>query len=426
MVEVMNFSSANLKPILRSLESRNYRLFFIGQGISLIGSWITQIASIWLVYELTNNALMLGVVGFFSQIPSFFMTPFGGIVVDRFSRHKILVVTQVLSMLQSLALAFLTLTGIIRIEYIILLSVVQGVVNAFDMPARQSFVTEMVEKKENLANAIALNSSLFNGARLIGPAIGGLLIAAVGAGACFLIDGISYIAVIISLLSMRIKPREIAATHAHPWQRLKEGFVYAFGFPPIRSILLLISLLSFMGMSYTVLVPVFATKILHGNSETLGFLMAASGVGAFSSAIYLSSRQSVLGLGKIIAVAPAIWGVGLIVFSFSRILWLSVLMMFFIGLGSILVVASSNTFLQTIAEDDKRGRLMSLFTMAFMGTVPMGNLFAGTLANSIGAPYTLAIAGIFCLLGSLIFAKQLPSLKPLVIPIYAKLGIIRQ
>ncbi len=420
----MDFGVSKFQPILRALNSRNYRLFFAGQGISLIGTWMTQIATVWLVYHLTNSAWWLGVVGFSSQIPSFVISPFGGIIVDRWNRHRILIITQILAMLQSLALAILAMTGIIHISHIILLSIIQGLITAVDSPARQAFVTEMVERKEDLGNAIALNSSMFNGARLVGPAIAGLLIASVGAGVCFLIDGLSYLAVIASLLAMKLKPRKIPEQTTDVWQRLKEGFIYAFGFPPIRAILLLLALFSFMGMPYTVLIPIFATQILQGGPETLGFLMAAVGVGALSGAIYLSSRQSVLGLGKIIAFSPAVLGLALIIFSQSRSLWLSLLTMLFVGCGSILQIASSNTILQTIVEEDKRGRLMSWYTMAFLGILPFGNLAAGALANQIGAPNTVMIGGIFCILGSLVFAKQLPELRRLVRPVYHKIGVL--
>jgi MFS family permease len=420
----MNLDVSKLKPILRALESRNYRLFFIGQAISLIGTWMTQIATIWLVYHLSNSALLLGVVGFSSQIPSFFMTPFGGILVDRWNRHQILITTQILAMVQSLALAFLALTDLITIWHIILLSIFQGFINAFDSPARQAFVTEMVDRKQDLGNAIALNSSMFNGARLVGPAIAGLIIASVGAGACFLIDGLSYIAVIASLLAMKLKPRTIVVQTTSVWQRLKEGFIYAFGFPPIRAILLLIALFSFVGMPYTVLIPIFATQVFQGGAEVLGFLMAASGVGALIAGIYLSSRQSVLGLEKIIAFSPSVLGIGLIIFSQSRTLWLSLAMMLVVGCGSILQIASSNTILQTIVEEDKRGRLMSLYTMAFLGILPFGNLAAGALASKIGAPNTITIGGICCILGSLAFSMQLPRLRRLVRPIYHQIGVI--
>ncbi len=420
----MDLGISKLKPSLRALESRNYRLFFAGQAISLIGTWMTQVAMIWLVYHLTNSALLLGVVGFSSQIPSFVIGPFGGIFVDRWNRNRILVTTQILAMIQSLALAVLALTGMIQIWHIILLSIFQGFINAFDAPARQAFVTEMIEKKEDLGNAIALNSSMFNGARLVGPAIAGLVIASVGAGVCFLIDGLSYVAVIASLLAMKLKPRKITAQTPNIWQRLKEGFIYAFSFPPIRAILLLLALFSFMGMPYMVLLPIFATKILDGDAETLGFLMTASGLGALMGGIYLISRQSVIGLGKVIAFSPAVLGIGLIIFSQSRLLWLSLLMMLIIGCASILQIASSNTILQTIVEEDKRGRLMSLYTMAFLGILPFGNLAAGALASRIGAPNTVMIGGLFCILGSLIFANQLPKLTRLIRPVYSKIGLL--
>lgn len=420
----MNAGLSRLKPILRALGSRNYRLFFTGQAISLIGTWITQVATIWLVYDLTNSEFLLGIVGFSSQIPSFVIAPFGGILVDRWNRHRILIVTQVLAMIQSLTLAALALTGIIDIWHIILLSLFQGFINGVDSPTRQALVTEMIEKKEYLGNAIALNSSMFNGARLVGPAIAGLLIATVGSGVCFLIDGLSYIAVISSLLAMKIKPREVAVQTTNLWQRLKEGFIYAFGFPPIRAILVLLALFSLVGMPYTVLLPVFATKVFQGGAETLGFLMAASGVGALMGGIYLSARQSVIGLGKILAFSPAIFGIGLVIFSQSRLLWLSLLMLFLVGIGGILQIASSNTILQTLVEEDKRGRLMSLYVMAFLGTLPFGNLLAGALAVRIGAPTTILIGGICCIFCSLFFAQKLPELRRLARPIlYEKLGL---
>lgn len=408
----------------RALRSKNYRLFFAGQGISLIGSWMTQVATIWLVYNLSQSPWILGLVGFASQIPTLILLPFAGVLIDRWNRHRVLIATQILAMIQSLTLAFLALTGIINIWQIIVLSLCQGAINAFDAPARQAFVPELVEKKEDLAQAIAINASMFNGSRLIGPAIAGLLIATVGPSYCFLIDGISYIAVIAGLLAMQLKPRKIAETNIKPLQRLKEGFVYSFGFPPIRAILMLLALVSFAGMSHTVLVPIFATKILHGGPETLGFLMAASGIGAFAAAIYLTTRKTVVGIGKIIAISPAIMGLGLIGFALSKILWLSLIMQLFVGIGFILQFAAGNTFLQTIVEDEKRGRVMSIYTMAFFGITPFGNLLAGGLANYIGAPNTVIIGGIICILGSAFFTKQLPALQHLIRPIYQKMGLI--
>lgn len=414
--------------VFRALRSRNYRLFFSGQGLSLIGTWMSQTAVIWLVYQLTNSALLLGVVGFAQQIPSFVLSPFAGVMVDRWNRHRVLVATQVLSMVQSALLAFLAFTNTIDVWHIVALSAFQGCVNAFDIPARQAFVVELVDRREDLSNAIALNSSMFSGARLVGPAIAGILIAAIGAAACFTIDAVSYLAVIVGLLAMRIRPRQIAPIREGDGvlRKLKEGYDYAFGFPPIRAILLLIGLISLVGMPYTVLAPIFATNILKGGAETLGFLMAASGLGALVAAVYLGARSTIVGLGKIIAIAPAVFGVALIVFAQSQMLWLSLLAMFVMGGSLILQSTSSNTILQTIVEEDKRGRVMSLYSIAFISMVTFGNLLAGSLASRIGAPNTLVLGGVICIAGSLFFRKQLPALRELVIPIYARLGIINQ
>lgn len=390
----------------------------------MIGTWMTLIATNWLVFQLTDSALLLGVVGFVGQIPTFFLAPFAGVVVDRWNRHRILVITQILAMIQSLALAFLSLTGIINIWHIIFLCLFQGLINALSMPALQAFVKEIVEKQEDLGNAIALNASLISSARLIGPAIGGVLIATVGSGMCFLIDGISYIAVLAALLAMKIPPKEKTTETTPPWQRLKDGFTYAFGFPPIRSVLLMMSLLGFMGLPYVILTPIFATKILHGGSQTLGFLMAASALGALIASIYLSSRSSVVGLENVIALAPRILGIGFIVFSLSHILGFSLLFMVIIGFAVVLQLAACNTLIQTIVDDDKRGRVMSFYSMAFMGMVPFGSLFSGWLASKIGAPDTLMMNGIFCIIGSFIFARQLPVLTRLVSPIYIQKGIL--
>lgn len=412
---------------LPALRSRNYRLFFLGQGLSLTGTWMTQIATVWLVYQLSNSPVLLGIVGFASQIPSFVLVPFGGVLVDRWNRHHVLVMTQALAMLQSLALAVLALTGIIQVWHIIVLALFQGLINAVDAPTRQAFIPELVTDRTALANAIALNSSVFNGARLIGPSIAGLLVATIGAGYCFLIDGLSYIAVIGALLAMRftakLVPAQSPISLQQIWERLWEGLQYAFGFKPIRAILLLLALVSFMGMPYTVLLPVFATDILKGGADTLGILTAASGIGALIAGIFLSLRKSILGLGKWIALAPALMGTGLIIFSYSRTLWLSALMMAIVGYGFLIQFASSNTIIQTIVEDDKRGRVMSFYTMAFMGMLPIGSLAAGSLAGWIGAPYTLLIGGIFCIIGSLIFRRELPRIRQLLRPVYQKIGI---
>ena len=411
--------------MLRALAHRNYRLFFSGQSISLIGTWMTRIATSWLVYRLTGSALLLGVVGFAGQIPSFVLGPLAGVLVDRWNRHRLLVATQVLALLQSLALALLALSGLIRIWHIIVLSVFQGLINAFDMPARQAFVVEMVDKREDLANAIALNSSMVNAARLLGPSIGGVVIAVVGEGWCFMLDAISYLAVIASLLAMKLTPRLTRAINdTNILQQLREGWTYAARFAPIRNILLLLALVSLVGIPYTVLMPVFANDVLHGGPSTLGLLMAASGVGALAGTMFLARRTTVLGLGKFVPLMAGAFGAGLILFSFTRVLWLSLALMLVTGMGFMVQMAASNTVLQTIVDEDKRGRVMSFYTMAFMGTAPFGSLLAGTVAERIGAPHTLLLGGIGCILGALWFASSLPSLRRDVRPIYVRIGIL--
>ena len=413
-----------MKLDIPALKSRNYQLFFAGQGISLIGTWMTQLATVWLVYQLTKSAFMLGLVGFASQIPSFVLAPFGGLIADRYSRRRLLVITQVLAMAQSLTLAVLTLSGAINIWLLIGLGFVQGLINVVDAPVRQTFVKDMIERPERLSSAIALNSSLVNGARLVGPAVAGAVIAEIGAGYCFLVDGLSYTAVIAGLLMMRLKLQPPMLSDLKPIQRIQEGFRYAYQSLPIRSILLLLGLFSLMAMSYTTLVPVFAVQILYGDAHTLGLLFSASGVGALAGGAYMSTRPTVLGLGNVIAAAPVLCGVGLIGFACSRSLWLSVPALMLVGLGSILQISASNTVLQTIVEDDKRGRVMSLFTMSFLGIVPFGSLLAGSLASRIGAPPTLFINGCVCIAGALLFARTLPILRPLVRPIYREKGIL--
>jgi MFS family permease len=418
-------NGGGLSFMVRALRHRNYRLFFSGQIISLIGTWMTRIATSWLVYRLTGSALLLGLVGFAGQIPSFLLAPVAGVLVDRWNRHRLLVVTQVLAMVQSAALAVLALTGVINVWHVLGLSLFQGLINAFDMPARQAFVVEMVEKREDLANAIALNSSMVNAARLLGPSLGGVIIAAVGEGWCFALDAASYLAVIASLLLMRIagRPRS-AAKGARVLPELRAGLAYVTGSPPIRSILLLLALVSLVGMPYTVLMPVFASKILQGGPHTLGFLMAATGVGALLGAVFLAGRRSVLGLGKIIPLMSACFGAGLIGFSLSRSLWLSIPLLLLTGLGFMVQMAASNTLLQTLVDDDKRGRVMSFYTMAFMGTTPFGSLLAGTLADRIGAPRTLLLGGAGCIAAALWFAWLLPGLRENVRPIYIRMGIL--
>jgi MFS family permease len=416
--------STGWKFALRALRSRNYRLFFTGQTVSLIGTWMTQIATSWLVYRITGSALLLGIVGFASRIPVFLLGPFAGVWVDRWNRHRTLVVTQILSMAQSFALAGLALAGIITIREVIWLGLAQGVINAFDMPARQAFVIQMVEDRADLGNAIALNSSMVNTARLLGPSIAGVIIAMVGEGYCFLIDGFSYLAVIVSLLAMRIPAPQQTGAHKAILHELKEGWSYVTHFVPIRSILLLLALVSLVGMQYTVLMPIFAAQVLHGGAHTLGFLMGASGVGALTGAMFLASRKSVLGLGRMVPLAAAGFGVGLIALGLSGHLWLSLLLMLLVGGAMMIQMAASNTILQTIVQDDKRGRVMSFYSMAFLGMAPFGSLLAGALASRFGAPRTVMISGIACIAGAGWFASQLSAMRDHIRPIYRRLGII--
>jgi len=419
-------NTLGLGVIVRSLRYRNYRLFFYGQSISLIGTWIQRITVPWLVYRLTGSVFLLGLVGFAGQIPTFLMSPFAGVLIDRWNRHRILVVTQVLALIQALVLALLFYGKSISVWHIAILSVFLGIINAFDMPTRQSFVVDMIEKKEDLGNAIALNSSMVNSARLIGPSIAGVLISVTGEGMCFMINAISYIFVIAFLLMMKITPRKIAVQDTNVLQKFKEGFTYTFGFIPIRYIILLLALVSLMGMPYTVLMPVFAKTILHGGSHTFGFLMGASGIGALMGAVYMASRKSVAGLEKFIPWFAAIFGFGLITFSLSHYFLLSMALMLITGFGMLMQMTSSNTILQTIVDDDKRGRVMSFYTMAFMGTAPFGSLLAGALASRVGAPNTLLIGGLACILGAIVFMRKLPEIRKSINPIYYRLGILNE
>jgi MFS family permease len=416
--------TTGLRQVFRALNNRNYRLFFFGQGVSLIGTWMQTIAQGWLVYRTTHSPFLLGMVGFAGQLPLLLLTPLAGVLSDRWPRRPVLVVTQSLAMLQALALACLTLTGFIQVWHIMVLAVFSGAINSFDMPTRQAFTLEMVGRKEDLPNAIALNSSVFNASRLIGPSVAGILISLVGEGTCFLLNGLSYIAVIVALLAMRLAPPQARASAGDFLGDLQAGVHYAFGFLPIRNILLLLAVVSLVGMPYTVLMPVFAKDVLHGGAQTLGILMASTGVGALVGTIYLAARNSVVGLGKRIPLAAACFGVGLIGFSFSRHMLLSLPLIAVAGFGMMVSMASSNTILQTIAEEDKRGRLMSLYTMAFAGVAPFGSLLAGTLSTRVGAPATLTIGGCVCLVGAGLFALQLPQLRALVRPIYSQKGIL--
>jgi MFS family permease len=413
-----------ISQVGRALRHRNFKLFFFGQSISVIGTWMTRVATSWLVYQLTHSALLLGVVSFAGQIVAFLLGPFAGVWVERLNRRKLLVWTQALAAIQSLALAALTLAHVINLWEIIALTAMQGLINAFDMPGRQSFLVQMVEDRTDLSNAIAINSSMANGARLIGPAIAGLVIAAVGEGWCFLLDGFSYFAVIASLLMMSIKLMEIRRSASTMLEQIREGWDYVRTFRPIRSILLLFSFTSLMGYSYSVLMPVFAGEVLHGGAHTLGWLMGASGVGALTSALSLAVRKSAVGLTRMLQIATAMLGSALILFGLSHMLWLSLVLMVFVGFGLMQVASASNIIIQSLVTEDKRARVMSYYTMAFFGAAPFGSLMAGALAHQIGAPYTVMITGACCIASSLWLALELPKVRAVMRPIYQEMGLL--
>jgi MFS family permease len=408
----------------RALRNRNFRLYFLGQGTSLMGTWMTRLATSWLVYRLTHSALLLGVVSFAGQIVTFLLGPVAGVWVERLNRRKLLVWTQAAAAVQSLALAALTLAHVINLWEIIALAALQGLINALDMPGRQSFLVQMVDDREDLPNAIAINSSMVNAARLVGPAVAGVVVAAFGEGWCFLIDGLSYFAVIASLLMMRISAQEARRHGTSMLEQMREGWDYVRGFRPIRVILTVFALASLMGWPYAVLLPIFAGQVLHGGPHTLGWLTGASGVGALVSAASLAVRKSVVGLTRMIQVATAMFGAGLILFGLSHTLWLSLVLMLFVGFGMMQTAAAVNTVVQSLVAEDKRGRVMSYYTMAFVGSAPFGSLLAGALAHKIGAPHTVMITGACTLVGALWFTAQLPAVNAAMRPVYEAKGLL--
>jgi MFS family permease len=411
--------------LTRALRHRNYRLFFSGQSVSLVGTWITRIATSWLVYRLTGSELLLGIVGFCGQVPTLLLAPFAGVIVDRADRQRILVITQVLSMVQSAALAALTFSGRITVTHILVLQVCQGLINAFDTPARQAFVVEMVEDRADLANAIALNSSMVNGSRIIGPSIGGAIIAAVGEGWCFTIDAVSYLFVIASLVAMHVTVAgKKERVEAQVLEDLRAGWQYVVDSVPIRTALIVLAIVSTMAMPYTVLMPAVVTGVMHGGPNALGLLMTASGVGALGGALYLAQRKSVVGLGRVVMYATLAFGAGLIAFSLSRNEFVAAAVLTVVGAGFILQMAATNTVLQTLVDDRIRGRVMAFYTMAFFGSAPIGSLLAGVVADRIGAETTIGICGGVCLLTGFWFAGKLPALRALVHPIYIERGIL--
>jgi MFS family permease len=416
--------TGRLTGIVRALRHRNFRLFTSGQSISLVGTWMQQVAVAWLVYRLTQSPLMLGVVGFVAHGPGFFIAPFAGVIADRVNKQRIVIATQVVMMLQALALGALVLSGHVTVGWIIVLMAILGAASGFDIPTRQAFLIEMVDDRRDLPNAIALNSSIFNAARLVGPAIAGFAIAAVGEGWVIMLNGASYVFVLAALLAMKVPARQGGPRHGAMLGHLRDGVRYTFGFPPIRAVLLLVATVSLVAVPFTVLLPVMVSDVFGGGPRTLGLLMAATGLGALSGALFLASRDSVRGLGRVIVYAAVTFGASLVLFAFAPSLLLAVPLLALAGFGMMTQMASCNTVLQTLVDDDKRGRVMSFYTMAFIGTAPIGSLLAGAIAERIGAPATIALGGGCAVLAGLVFSRRLPVLRRLVQPIYHRLGII--
>jgi MFS family permease len=401
--------------IFSSLRSKNYRLYFAGQSISLIGTWMQNVALSWLVYRLTGSVFLLGLVGFMSQIPMFILSPITGVLTDRFDRLRIMTLAQVCFMLQALAMTLLVLFNVIAVWHIIALSLVFGIISAFDAPARQSLVIDLIDRREDLGNAIALNSAIFNGARLIGPAIAGITIAIVGEGICFLLNTISFVAVIFALIKIKVPVRKIVTQDTKLKKVFTDGFSYTFKTIPIRMLLIQLALLSLVALPFIV---------LHGSADTLGYLMSSLGAGALTGAIYMASRKSVIGLGRIISLCSSVLGLMIVLASFSHKTYFSLILFYFGGLSMILTIAAINTMIQTIADEDKRGRVMSFYAMALMGTTPIGNLMAGTIASGIGIPYTLLAGGVITIISGALFELKRKSLRKYIRPIYIQKGII--
>jgi MFS family permease len=407
----------------RSLRHRNYRLYLAGQLVSVCGTWMQQVALSWLIYRLTGSATLLGVVGFASQIPIFALGAVGGAISDRHSCHRVAVWTQCAALVQALVLSLLTLMGWIHPLHIIVLGVALGIVYAFDLPARQALVHQLVDT-EDLANAVALNSSMINAARIVGPALAGLVVATFGEGVCFMINAVSYLAVIAALLAMKLPERREPARSISLRQSLLEGGRYTLATTPIRDVLILLGVVGFMGMPYMTLMPVFAGQIHKSGADALGLMFGAVGLGALIGALFLAQRKNIVGLGRIIVIATWGFGIGLVVFTVSRLFWLSLLLLVGVGCGWMVLIAASNTALQTLADNDMRGRVMSLFSMMLIGMAPFGSLLAGWAADQVGAPLVVAIGGGFCAVAGMIFARQLPRLREAARPILAARGIV--
>jgi len=398
----------------RALSHRDYRLFFFGQGVSLIGTWMQNIAASWLIYKLTGSEFMLGIASFFGLMPVFLFSPIAGVFSDRFNRRKILIIVQIMAMLQAFTYASITITGIVQVWQALTLSCILGIINSFEMPVRQAFVVEMVKDRADLTNAIALNSLIFNASRFIGPAIAGIITAALGPGMCFLINGISYIAVITAFLSMNPADNKIDKTNNNIFSDMKEGFFYCFNFIPIRDLLILISIISLFAMTFPLLLPVFAVKVFNGGSHTFGILVSSIGAGAFIATIYLAMRESIAGIGKIMNIAVYALSLSFMVFSFNKSISMAIPILVIAGFSLIVVMASSNMVLQTIVDENKRGRVMSFYVMAFAGSAPAGSLLTGTVSSKIGSPMTLLIYGAACFMLGTLFFIRLPRVKKLI------------
>ena len=407
---------------MRALRHRDLRLFLLGQGISLIGSWMQQVAMSWLVYRMTGSTLVLGLIAFCSQFPTFLVAGVAGALADRWSRYRMVFVAQIGLMLEAVVLAALVLTGTVQVWHLIVLAAWSGLCSGFDVPARQALIVRFVNGQD-LPNAIALNSAIFNGARLVGPAIAGVMIAVVGEGPVFVLNALSYLTVLGAMWAVEARDKGSSGGES-VLRTMREGFRYAFGFPPIRAILVLLTLISLVGLPYSVLLPAFASDVLHGGAGTLGLLTAAAGLGALAGALTLASRESVWGLGMFIVRCTALFGAALVAFAWSRNVWLSSVLMMFAGFGIMATTAAMNTILQTLVEEQMRGRVMALYTMAFIGLSPLGALFGGALAERIGAPLTVGVGGLACVALAVWFARELPELREMVRPIYQRMGII--
>jgi MFS family permease len=409
----------------RALKHRNYRLFFAGQGISVIGTWLTRFATVWMAYDLTGSALVLGLVGFFGQAPTSILAPFAGVMIDRWNRHRTIIVTQIAAMLQSAALAFFAWTHTMTVWRLIALGAVQAVINAFDMPARQSFLGQMIEDRADLPNAIALNSSMVNAARLLGPVVAAALVAGWGPAGCFTIDAASYLAVIGSLLALRVRPQPAPARSRRVLADLAEGLRYVWHFPLVRAVLLLLASSSVLGGAYTTLLPVIAATTLHGGPHTLGILMGSAGCGALAGALYLASRTSVLGLTAVIGRCALGLGAGLVAMELASQVAIAVPLLFVVGMSMMMQMAATNTLIQSIVDDKMLGRVISLYAVSFFGGAPIGSLLEGTLANQVGAIHTFAVAGVLCLAAGAVFAWKLPGLRRVSRSHYVKLGLLQ-